>query len=73
VDSLVCSRCGSTEGVELEDSRTCYQPKPKTYWDHLLGQEPEDPNKPVPLCRECAEMHHEFWDAQWSEYYNSMG
>jgi hypothetical protein len=66
VDPLACDRCGSTEGVEMESSRTAYNIPPKTYWDHLLEQEPEDPNTPVPLCRE-------FWDAQWSEYYNSMG
>lgn len=57
-----CARCGATEGVELEDSRTQY------HYEGEPGSE-EDPNKPIPLCRLCAIEHHEYWDEMWREYY----
>lgn len=47
--------CGETEGVQLEPSRTAY------HWDG----KGEDPNRPVALCRPCAEAHHEHWDEMW--------
>lgn len=49
-------------GVELESSRTFY------HWDGTG----EDPNADVPLCRDCARMHHEYWDEMWSEYYRGI-
>ena len=55
-EPFVCANCGSTTGVELESSRTAYA------WD---GQG-VDPNANVPLCRPCAEQHHEYWDEQWA-------
>lgn len=55
-----CMKCGSKEGVKLEDSRTQYE------WDGIG----EDPNSPIPLCRECAKEHHEEWDERWQEYYS---
>jgi hypothetical protein len=65
----VCARCGAAEGIQLEDARTEYaQPEPD-FFDHLIGEPPPDPNAPVPLCRACAEEHHEFWDAMWQDYY----
>jgi hypothetical protein len=54
----VCLRCEATEGVELEDSRTQYD------WDG----EGRNPNAPIPLCKKCAEVHHEEWDSRWDEY-----
>jgi hypothetical protein len=57
-----CLNCGSAEGVEMESSRTMY---------HWEGEGP-DPNRPLPLCRECAKEHHENWDDQWSDYYGGL-
>lgn len=54
---LACLRCGNTNGVELEDSRTAY---------------PDDPNSPIPLCRPCAEFHHGYWDGMWADYYSGL-
>lgn len=67
----VCEMCGSTEGVQWEDSRTAYAPGPKTAWRHLLsnvGEKDIDPNAPKALCRSCAEDHHAHWDEMWAEY-----
>jgi len=60
----VCQHCATHAGldatyqcrdqdIQLEPSRTAYP------WD---GQG-EDPNRPIPLCRPCAEEHHKHWDA----------
>lgn len=49
---LRCQRCDTTEGVQLEDSRTAYV---------------NDPNAPVPLCRACAKDHHAYWDELWEQ------
>jgi hypothetical protein len=59
---MVCVCCLSTEGVALEPSRTAY---------HFEGERgsPDDPNRPVPLCRPCAEEYHAYWDERWAEYY----
>ena len=46
----------------MESSRTMY---------HWSTQE-NDPNHPLPLCRECAEEHHEQWDDQWADYYGGL-
>lgn len=61
--TLSCVRCESTEGVKLEDSRTMY------HFDGKIGSE-DDPNRPIPLCRECAAEHHEHWDSMWADYYS---
>lgn len=67
--SLTCARCGITEGVELESSRTCYVSRPRTWVERVAGEEdPPDPNAPIPLCRECAVEHHEYWDGMWAEW-----
>ena len=72
-----CERCGSTEGVQPEASRTAYyheEPLP-TAWDKLLERKPEsppDPNRDVWLCRGCAEEHHSYWDDCWAAYYGSI-
>lgn len=57
---LECLRCKGTVGVEMESSRTAY---------HFEGEvgSPGDPNRPIPLCRACAEDHHRHWDV-WAEY-----
>jgi hypothetical protein len=74
-----CERCGSTEGVELEDSRTMYEPKVYSRYELLmllddpLVDEPEDPNRPWLLCRECAKEHHEYWDEMWDMYRSNQG
>jgi hypothetical protein len=39
--------------------------------DPLLD-EPEDPNRSVMLCRECAAEHHAYWDERWSEYQSNL-
>jgi hypothetical protein len=57
-----CECCGTSEGVELEDSRTCYM-------HGTTDDSAEDPNRQVALCRECAKEHHEYWDSMWADYY----
>lgn len=57
-----CEMCDTREGVELESSRTAY------HFTGLRGG-PDDPNKPVMLCRTCAKEHHEYWTEMWAEYY----
>jgi hypothetical protein len=57
----VCEHCRSLSGLALEDSRTLYHFEGK--WD-----DPKNPNRPRLLCRECAEMHHEYWDGMWADY-----
>jgi hypothetical protein len=52
-------RCGATVGVELESGRTAY------HYEGVPGA-PEDPNRPLWLCRPCAEEHHDYWDEMWS-------
>ena len=52
-----CSFCKWPFHVRFECSRTMY------HWD---GQG-TDPNADVELCRQCAEAHHEYWDAMWLE------
>jgi hypothetical protein len=32
----------------------------------------EDPNRPVPLCREHAKEHHDHWDAMWDDHYRGL-
>jgi hypothetical protein len=59
-----CENCGTTDMVELEDSRTCYT-------HGTIDDGPEDPNRRVALCRDCAKEHHDNWDAMWSDYYGS--
>lgn len=63
-ERLVCAECGSTKDVKMESSRTAY---------HFTGipGSAEDPNKAIPFCRECAKIHHEYWDGMWAEYCNS--
>lgn len=60
-----CLCCYGTEGVEMESSRTQY---------HFKGEigGPDDPNRPIPLCRECAEEHHQHWNDMWAEYHNGL-
>jgi hypothetical protein len=63
---LACIRCDSTDGVQMEDSRTMY---------HFEGEldSPEDPNKPIPLCRPCAADHHAYWNERWDDYRSGQG
>ncbi len=63
--SLACDRCLSTQGVAMEGSRTMY------HFEGEIGS-PDDPNRPVPLCRDCAREHHEFWDEMWNGYYGGL-
>lgn len=55
-----CERCEETKGVKIEDSRTAY------HWDG----KGDDPNRPLLLCRSCANEHHAHWDERWDEYYS---
>lgn len=62
---LECLACGLTEGVEMESSRTCY------HYEGEIGG-PDDPNRPFPLCRPCAEEHHMNWNHTWAEYHAGL-
>lgn len=77
----LCERCqkSGVTGVEVcrEDSRTCYEKPTPTIWDRLRSEDEgltpteqvlEDPNRDVWLCRECAKLHHEYWDEMWDNY-----
>lgn len=57
----VCACCGSPDGVEMEDARTQY------HFEGIAGSE-QDPNRPIPLCRLCADEHHAHWNEMWAEY-----
>lgn len=59
----MCTACGTFQGVQLEPSRTAY------HFEGEIGS-PEDPNKPMALCRSCAKEYHEYWDEMWAEYYS---
>ena len=56
-----CEYCQAMFDLDKEDSRTMY----------CWNGEGEDPNRPVLLCKQCAKMHHEYWDDMWSDYYGS--
>lgn len=58
---LECLGCSTTNGVEMENSRTQY------HWEGDWD-DPENPNRPIPLCRLCAAEHHLHWDYMWAEY-----
>jgi len=60
-EALRCLRCDTTEGVKMESSRTQYPFKGKV-------DDPENPNRDVPLCRVCAKEHHDHWDERWADY-----
>lgn len=60
--TLRCLECDSIVGVKMESSRTCY------HWDGSADS-PDNPNRPIPLCRDCAEEHHAHWDYMWRDYY----
>ena len=61
-----CENCGSLIGVKWESSRTAY------HYEGIEGID-ADPNRPRRYCRSCADMHHDYWDGMWAEYYNSRG
>lgn len=60
---VCCHGCGGEaededkKDVRFEDARTNYA---------------DGGNDPVPLCRQCAEYHHEIWDDRWQEYHASL-
>jgi hypothetical protein len=54
-----------TEGVEMESSRTMY------HFDGAPGS-PDDPNRPIALCREHATEHHANWDEMWAEHRSGL-
>lgn len=61
---MKCEYCGHAEDVRPEDSRTFYH-DPVTRYSRLLEEDPldpEDPNRAIWLCRECAAQYHEYWD-----------
>jgi hypothetical protein len=63
---FTCIACNTTEGVRLEPSRTQYDTSyPRTRFERILDPEPENPNIDIPLCRSCAEDHHEYWNQMW--------
>jgi hypothetical protein len=57
-----CRRCGAKEGVMPEPSRTMYP----------RAEGESDPNASILLCRQCAQLHHAYWDECWSEYYAGL-
>ena len=56
-----CEVCERKDGVQLESSRTAY------HWEGALD-DPNNPNAPILLCRDCARDHHAYWDDMWDEY-----
>lgn len=80
-ESLQCVHCGRSgiEGIQLEDPRTCYAHETPTFWQRIQAEDggltptpTHNPNRPIALCRKCAKEHHDFWDAQWDEYYAGL-
>ena len=57
-----CERCGATEGVEWECSRTAYDTSSR----RIEPSGENDPNRDQALCRSCAKEHHEYWDDMWA-------
>lgn len=57
-----CECCGRLCGLRLEEGRTLYPYKGNSVKD--------DPNRKQLLCRQCAVLHHEYWDDMWQDYYN---
>jgi hypothetical protein len=55
--STHCEHCAATVGLELEVSRTAY--------------EEAERNRPLLLCRECAAVHHAYWDEMWEDLYRN--
>jgi hypothetical protein len=55
---LLCTNCGTTEGVEIVHAHTAYSPT----------EEDPDPNVPVPYCPDCAEYDRAYWESLWDEY-----
>ena len=51
---MKCADCGAEKDVYLENSRTFY--------------DDDAQNKPIPLCPNCADRHHEYWDEMWDDY-----
>lgn len=65
----VCEFCGSTLEVKWESGRSNYHVDEGTVWAQILieiGDEPPNPNRERPLCRECAYEWHIHWDEMWS-------
>lgn len=62
---LACIGCYGTDGVEMESSRTAY------HFEGEIGSA-DDPNRPIPLCRPCAEEHHQYWTDMWAEYRSGL-
>ena len=54
----ICEHCSTVFGLDHEESRTMY------HWEG----EGEDPNRSLLLCRQCAILHHDFWDEMWDQY-----
>ena len=68
-----CVACHTTEGVKIESSRTAYDTSyPRTRFERILDPEPEDPNIDIPLCRECSEDHHSYWNEMWEMVRSNM-
>jgi hypothetical protein len=60
-----CEHCKSICHLKLEGSRTLY---------NFDGNwcDPKNPNRPLFLCRRCAEDHHNHWDEMWSDYHSGL-
>jgi len=56
-----CEWCGTLFGVLRIPCGTAYAEPVPTVYDHLLGREPESPNKDPSLCPEHAEEYIEYW------------
>lgn len=64
-----CERCGSLDDVKPTCSRTAYEQPVRTWWDVILDQPPEDPNRDIQLCPDCTLDHHSYWDDMWAQVY----
>jgi len=72
-----CEQCETTEGVKAVPGMTAYatshlEPKTRYDWLNLEFDRPEDPNRDVFLCPDCAEEHVEYWNSMWDEYHRGL-
>ena len=65
--------CGCCEGAfwHCNNKKAFWTPAMTRYhWD--IGKEPEDPNLPIFLCKDCELEYISHWTGRWNEYYNGL-
>ena len=73
-----CERCKKVGAdVRARDSQTMYEPKALNAWTRLLLDDelhgvPEEPNRDLMLCDECAEEYDKYMDEMWKAYHGSL-